>query len=220
MDTARPAAADHSAVRTISTPYTASGSAAHVPEDAPRSGHQGVEELSTGDSWRLIESHRLGRLAIGGADGAPDVFPLNYLVHNGCIFVRSAPGSKLRAMSERPSVAFEIDGQEHGHHWSVVIRGTADRLDADDEIEASGVLDLVTWTPTEKHNFVRITPASVSGRRFRSPEGMRPRMGGDAPVRTATVEPPRPGSHEAPPRSKAQKPQPIPHFAPPAHDAP
>jgi hypothetical protein len=39
----------------------------------------------------------------------------------------------------------------------------------DDEIETSGVLDLASWNPQEKNNYVRITPTGISGRRFRLP---------------------------------------------------
>ena len=39
-------------------------------------------------------------------------------------------------------------------------------VDADDEIEASGVLDLQSANPTAKNDFVCITPREITGRRF------------------------------------------------------
>ncbi len=122
-------------------------------------------ELTELECWRLLSRGRIGRLAIS-IDGHPDIFPVNFLARDGRIFFRSAPGSKLQAVAESPIVAFECDGRGLRRRWSVVVKGTAHRLDRDDEIERSGVLALTTATDTEKWNYVRIDPVSVTGRRF------------------------------------------------------
>jgi uncharacterized protein len=122
--------------------------------------------LNADASWELLRSETAGRLAVVAADGV-DVFPVNYLVDRGTILFRSAPGTKLLDIAHEPTVAFEVDGVDHRHRWSVVVRGDARRLDADDEIERSGVLGLPTLTPLPTHNYVRITPRVVTGRRFR-----------------------------------------------------
>lgn len=174
-----------------------------IPE--PRAGDAPavrVEELDTAQCWRLLETVALGRLAVEGHDGRPDVFPVNYLVHNGNLFIRSAPGAKLRSIAKHPAVAFEIDGETPRYHWSVVMRATARRMDTDADIEASGVLGLVSSSPTPKDNFIRLIPDTVTGRRF--PKRPRPRSHG-APA-------PESGSDE--PHRAQQKPDPIPHFAP------
>ena len=132
-----------------------------------------VEELDTAQCWRLLETVTLGRLAVEGHDGRPDVFPVNYLVHNGNLFIRSAPGAKLRSIAKHPAVAFEIDGETTRYHWSVVMRAAAHRMDTDADIEASGILDLVSSSPTPKDNFIRLMPDTVTGRRF--PKRPRPR---------------------------------------------
>lgn len=175
------------------------------PQDPPAAerAHASVEELDTAQCWRLLESVTLGRLAVEGHDGHPDVFPVNYLVHDGNLFIRSAPGSKLRSIAKHPAVAFEIDGETTRSHWSVVIRAHAHRMDTDADIEASGILDLVSSSPTTKDNFIRLTPDSVTGRRFPK----RPR------ARTDSAPVPETGSDE-PPHRVHQKPEPIPHFAP------
>jgi len=126
----------------------------------------GVRTLTDDACWELLRGESLGRLAVVAADGV-DVFPVNYLVDRGTILFRTAPGTKLADLADEPIVAFEVDGADDRHRWSVVVRGVARRLDADDEIEGSGVLALATLTPTPKFNYVRITPRVVSGRRFR-----------------------------------------------------
>lgn len=135
------------------------------PEPPPT---HAVQELADEECWRLLVHGSLGRLAVQSTDGAPDIFPVNYLAsQDRRLYLRSAPGSKLMAIAAHPEVAFEIDGYTDVVAWSVVVRGTAERLDADDEIEASGVLELESWNPTAKYDFVRITPRSTTGRSFR-----------------------------------------------------
>jgi nitroimidazol reductase NimA-like FMN-containing flavoprotein (pyridoxamine 5'-phosphate oxidase superfamily) len=102
------------------------------------------------------------------ADEGVDIFPVNFFVRDHLIFFRSAPGAKLVELTKQPNVAFEIDGTNRDTSWSVVTKGQANRMGSDLEIEKSGVLGLYSASPTEKWNYVRITPASVTGRRFRT----------------------------------------------------
>ena len=122
--------------------------------------------VNTDDCWRLVEKAHLGRIAVQTTDGL-DIFPINFVVTDREIFFRSAPGSKLIDITAHPEVAFEVDGRHGRHRWSVVVKGRAHRLDRDDEIESSGVLRLSTAPSTEKFNYVRISPTSISGRRIR-----------------------------------------------------
>jgi len=131
------------------------------PKDLPA----GVRHLDTAECWRLLAGQNLGRFAVQGGDGV-DVFPINYLVHENALYFRSAPGSKLIDLTHAPVVAFEIDGQLAHYMWSVVVHGVASRLDSDAEIEESGVMKLQPWYPDAKFNYIRITPSTVSGRKF------------------------------------------------------
>ena len=123
------------------------------------------EKLSEAECWAQLHSAGLGRLATG-AKGIVDIFPVNYLVHNEAILFRSAPGSKLVNLTAAPLVAFEADGFDGRWHWSVVVHGRATRLDNDEDIAESGVMDLAPWSPSPKHNFVRIIPTDITGRRI------------------------------------------------------
>lgn len=160
-----------------------------------------VEVMSDAECWRLLVHSKLARLAVEAIDGAPDIFPVNYVAsQDRRLYLRSAPGSKLMAIAAHSSVALEIDGYDDTVAWSVVVRGVAERLDADDEIEASGVLQLVSWSPTTKHDFVRITPRATTGRRFRISGGLAQRFAATPAVDSAPASGHRP--HE------------IPHFTP------
>lgn len=116
--------------------------------------------------WALLRSAHLGRLAVTAADGV-DIFPVNYLVDGNSLVFRTAPGTKMIDLTEQPRVAFEVDGLDETHRWSVVVRGRARRLADDEEITLSRILDLKTATPTAKDNYVRVLPGAITGRRFR-----------------------------------------------------
>jgi len=194
---------------------------------APEPGENAVEELRTAECWSLLESVTLGRLAVTALDGAPDVFPLNYTVHNGSLYARSAHGAKVFDIATRPVAALEIDGEDDASHWSVVVRGTAARVAHDAEIRDSGVLRLGSANPASKPHVIRLTPTTVTGRRFRKGphnDEQTPTTAGRAGSlqgsggadRTATAGTAGTESSGA----RAKRPHPIPHFAPDKADAP
>jgi nitroimidazol reductase NimA-like FMN-containing flavoprotein (pyridoxamine 5'-phosphate oxidase superfamily) len=101
-------------------------------------------------------------------NGEPVILPVNYRYARGSIVFRTALGEKSdAAMMDKP-VAFEIDGwnavQEKG--WSVLVKGTAHEVDADDAaaLEAS---TLQPWArAVERDIWVRIVPNEITGRRI------------------------------------------------------
>ena len=123
------------------------------------------EVLTEEQCWTLLHSSGLGRLATV-AKGLVDIFPINYLVTDELLYFRSGPGSKLMSLTSAPLVALEADGFDGRWHWSVVIHGSAKRLDSDDEIENSGINRFAPWSHEPKFNFVRITPTDITGRRI------------------------------------------------------
>ena len=123
-------------------------------------------ELDEVECWKHLLQTEIGRLAIR-TDPGVDIFPVNYLVHDGALYFRTAPGTKLEQLTNQPDIAFEIDGLGRKRVWSVVVRGTATRMNRDDDIHSSGILEFHGWHPGDKHNFVRINPTSISGRTFR-----------------------------------------------------
>lgn len=135
-----------------------------MPTSRPRAST--MVDLDPSECWAHLRDTALGRLAVLAPDGV-DVFPVNYRVFRGAIYFRSAPGTKLVDLTAEPVVAFEADGADATHRWSVVVRGRAIRVADDAEIEESGVLSLIPDPDAEKHNIVRIDPLTVTGRRFR-----------------------------------------------------
>ncbi len=122
--------------------------------------------LDTDDAWRRMRGQTTGRLAVS-VDHQPDVFPVNFLASERSILVRTAPGTKLDDLATNSLVAFETD--EIGAHaaWSVVVKGTARRLDDAAAIEQARRSPLWTWMPREADVFLEIVPREITGRSFR-----------------------------------------------------
>jgi nitroimidazol reductase NimA-like FMN-containing flavoprotein (pyridoxamine 5'-phosphate oxidase superfamily) len=126
-----------------------------------------VEELSLPECWDLLRREVVGRLAVAIAN-APDIFPINYIVDDGSIVFRSAPGTKLAAAVLGRGVALEIDGYDpiKATAWSVVVKGTARRIERMKEYIEADDLPLFPWHTAPKPEIVRIDPELVTGRRF------------------------------------------------------
>ena len=129
-----------------------------------------VFTLDEDDCWNLLERHQLGRIAVT-LQGQADIFPVNYVTDGGRILFRTAPGSKLAELAVNPRVAFEVDEHDEDAAASVVVKGVAERIELQREIDQADELPLTPWIPTLKYRWVRIVPMSITGRRFpRGPE--------------------------------------------------
>lgn len=129
-----------------------------------------VVQVSDREAWELLRATQVGRLATQAA-GELDIFPINYVVDGSTLVFRTAPGTKLLELTVHGAVAFEIDGWTDHSAWAVIVKGTAEALELQRDIDHADELPLVPWIPTIKDRYVRITPTSISARRFaRGPE--------------------------------------------------
>ena len=124
-----------------------------------------ITELSVQECWDFLATESYGRLATAAA-GEVDVVPINYVVDDGTIVFRTAPGTKLVELTVSPRVAFEADRIGDGIGTSVVVKGQARRVESGQEIDRLETLPLLPFVPTVKNEFVRIVPQAVIGRRF------------------------------------------------------
>ena len=53
-----------------------------------------IVELSTQECWEILDRERFGRLAVA-VNGDPDIFPINFLVDDQKLLMRTSPGTKL-----------------------------------------------------------------------------------------------------------------------------
>jgi uncharacterized protein len=127
----------------------------------------GVIVLPEHTCWMLLRTAEVARLAVS-VDGVPDIFPVNFVVDHGTVVFRTADGSKLAAALSNPVVAFEVDGYDTdvNEAWSVVIKGRAEEIKQLHERIESMDLPLFPWHAAPKSRFLRISPETISGRRF------------------------------------------------------
>lgn len=124
-----------------------------------------VTVLDEDECWRRLATQEVGRIVTHVGD-VIDIFPVNYVVDGTSIVLRTAEGTKLVELVITEEVLFEADDHGDVEAWSVVLRGTARRLETEAEIAAAERLPLRPYVPTVKRNFVRIEPVSLSGRGF------------------------------------------------------
>ena len=86
-------------------------------------------ELPRAGALELLMRHHVGRIAFTFHDRV-DIEPISYLFHDGWLYARTSPGTKLAVVRHNPWVAFEVDEIESRFDWrSVVIHGTIYFLD-------------------------------------------------------------------------------------------
>jgi nitroimidazol reductase NimA-like FMN-containing flavoprotein (pyridoxamine 5'-phosphate oxidase superfamily) len=131
-----------------------------------------VTILSEDECWRLLGTAEIGRLAVV-LTGEPEIYPVNFVVDGRTVVFRTAEGTKLFALTVSARVAFESDGYlpETGEAWSVVVKGTAERLEHFSDIYAAEELPLFPWQSGQKQWFVRIGRATLTGVRFKVARG-------------------------------------------------
>jgi uncharacterized protein len=81
------------------------------------------------------------------------------------------PGTKLDAAADLAPVAFEVDAADEATRtgWSVVVRGTLSEVIEPDDLERLRTLPLYPWAPGPKARYLRVRPASITGRRIAIP---------------------------------------------------
>lgn len=124
-----------------------------------------VTVLTEAECWEKLASHHVGRIVTNVGE-VIDVVPLNYVVDNGTIVFRTGEGSKLSQLTVNNSVILQVDDYTSETGWSVVLRGTARRLETSEEVFAADQLSLKPMVATLKFNYVRIKAQSLTGRTF------------------------------------------------------
>jgi nitroimidazol reductase NimA-like FMN-containing flavoprotein (pyridoxamine 5'-phosphate oxidase superfamily) len=121
---------------------------------------------------RLLASVPVGRVGFF-ADGEMVILPVNHAVDGQDLVFRTTRGTKLSAAEGQNLVAFEADDydQQTRSGWSVLVNGRAEVVDDAADVRRLSHLGLHAWvlhawaTAVERPVWIRIRPASVSGRR-------------------------------------------------------
>ena len=147
---------------------SAAGSTAspRLPDMAGLADHAGLETLPLEVCLRLLDSVPVGRVSFY-TGGEVVTLPVNHVVDGQDVVFRADRGSKLSAAQRQDLVAFEADDYDLRTRtgWSVLVKGRAEVVHEDPEIQRLGHLGLYPWVTAVDHPFwIRIRPASVAGR--------------------------------------------------------
>ena len=129
---------------------------------------QRIQELSRPDCVRLLRAGVGGRLAFV-VDGEPHVIPVNYVVHEESVLVRTTPYSLLGTHARGTVVCFEVDQLDHENQrgWSVAVRGRVEVVDEPDDLaEIADTAPLRSWAEGSRSLVLRIPWAEIGGRQL------------------------------------------------------
>ena len=128
---------------------------------------QGLELLTEDQCRQLLAGGEVGRVGIT-MGALPAIFPVNYLVVDGAIVFRTAPGTKMSAATEGAVVAFEVDDYQLADRsgWSVLAVGRAEVVDEPDTGFLARLARLEPFVDGTRPSIVRIEPLFLSGRRL------------------------------------------------------
>ncbi len=106
----------------------------------------------------------VGRIVFSTERG-PVAMPVNYEYSNGDVVI-STDVAKAHTLESQPTVSFEIDRIDDAmsEGWSVLVKGSARRVDDPDELLSLASLDLESWAGGDRHALVAISPKEITGR--------------------------------------------------------
>lgn len=148
------------------------GGTANLPPGTGRAAyHPQLVELSRQESWELLGSHGVGRVAITNEAG-PAILPVNYLVLGEEVAFKTSPESGP-ARAPGHEVAFEVDriDEAFSRGWSVLVVGEAHAVtdpQAVERLEAHNHSE--PWAGGTRGLWIVVTADRVTGRRIVVPD--------------------------------------------------
>ena len=124
-------------------------------------------ELTAGECWRLLASVQLGRIVFT-EHAMPAIRPVNHLVDDETIIIRSHLGAAIVARAEDGAVVcYEADDIDPARHtgWSVIATGLA-RIVRDPVAVSRYKQELQPWTDSPMDYVIAIKPQFITGLRL------------------------------------------------------
>jgi hypothetical protein len=140
------------------------GEVDHAPGRGRAGRHPSLETLTREQCEAHLGAGGVGRVVFNGERG-PVALPVNFESTGGDIIVSTDVG-KASLLEAQPVVGFEVDRVDDAlsEGWSVLVSGTARRVDDPDEVLRLSSLDLEAWAGGNRHALICITPTEVTGR--------------------------------------------------------
>jgi nitroimidazol reductase NimA-like FMN-containing flavoprotein (pyridoxamine 5'-phosphate oxidase superfamily) len=128
----------------------------------------GLEVLERTECLRLVGTKILGRVALT-SEALPVILPVNFLLVEDQIVIRTGRGTKLDAATRNAVVAFEVDDIDPMYHtgWSVLVTGVARDITGTADEEALPHTP-ARWAPERSQDgrVIAISCDLVTGRRI------------------------------------------------------
>lgn len=123
-----------------------------------------VRELAPDECERLLRRGTFGRVGLV-ADRGPEIVPVNYVVDDHVVVVRTVPEGVLARHGHGRPLVLEVDwvDDDRWHGWSVVARGTGEVV-ADAPDVAPGRPRVRPWADGERTSELRLAWTELSGR--------------------------------------------------------
>ena len=136
-----------------------------VDEDA-------IETLSPEECRRRLSEGGVACLALPEVDGAPVLRPVNFVLDDDALVVRTGEGRIFDAAQRSVPAALLLHGIDKLEHtgWSVIATGALTEREGDARHDA---LPLRAWAPGRKERFVALALEELSGLRILPGRGNR-----------------------------------------------
>jgi transcriptional regulator with XRE-family HTH domain len=147
------------------TPEELYGARVDRPSGRGRAGrHPELSELTTQQCAAHLQAGGVGRVVLVTERG-PVAHPVNFAACDGDVIV-STSVEHAAQLEAQPCVSFQIDRVDEpmGEGWSVLVTGSARRVDDPDEVLMLAGLGLAPWAGGVRHALVRIHPDETTGR--------------------------------------------------------
>lgn len=127
----------------------------------------GLAILDREECLRLLATVPVGRIVFT-EHALPAIRPVNFVVHDGAIIIRTGEGGKLAAAADGAVVAFEADEFDLVAltGWSVTAVGQATVVTDPEVVAEVSALPVDTWAPGDRSHYIFIALATVTGRRI------------------------------------------------------
>jgi nitroimidazol reductase NimA-like FMN-containing flavoprotein (pyridoxamine 5'-phosphate oxidase superfamily) len=131
-----------------------------------------LDRIHPEECWILLGTTMLGRLGFTAHSGHPVILPVNYMVVDRTIYIRSGRGPKLGAAERGDRVAFEVDqiDPDTRKGWSVSVTGRARWVRQPTDLARLGLAELQPWAAGPREHIIAIQAIHIDGRRLAAPE--------------------------------------------------
>jgi nitroimidazol reductase NimA-like FMN-containing flavoprotein (pyridoxamine 5'-phosphate oxidase superfamily) len=125
-----------------------------------------LRELSYAECRAALDLATVGRVALCAPDG-PHIFPVNFVVLDESIILRTTAFSFLGTHGRDATIAFEVDqvDEDRKEGWSVQARGRA--VPVDDPLEREWIRQCaqpVPWVRGPRNLYLRMAWMTLTGR--------------------------------------------------------